>query len=77
MYIMLTTKLHETSWKVLFIFIQIYPVSEGYLRLRGEANIPSRFSGEGHFSREANVSNIYARADNDNPPGVAHNRNRY
>jgi hypothetical protein len=37
-------------------------------------------------SREANVSfrnsshkakNIYARADNNNPPGVAHNRNRY
>ena len=36
-------------------------------------------------SREANVSfrnsshkakNIYARADNNNPPGVAHNRNR-
>ena len=38
------------------------------------------------FSREANVSfrnsshkakNIYTRADNNNPPGVAHNRNRY
>jgi hypothetical protein len=38
------------------------------------------------FSREANVSfrnsshkakNIYARADNNNPPGVAHNRNKY
>ena len=37
-------------------------------------------------SREANVSfrnsshkakNIYARADNNNPQGVAHNRNRY
>jgi hypothetical protein len=37
-------------------------------------------------SREANVSfrnsshkakNIYARANNNNPPGVAHNRNRY
>ena len=37
-------------------------------------------------SREANVSfrnsshkakNIYARADKNNPPGVAHNRNRY
>ena len=37
-------------------------------------------------SREANVSfrnsshkakNIYARADNNNPAGVAHNRNRY
>jgi hypothetical protein len=37
-------------------------------------------------SREANVrfrnsshraKNIYARADNNNPPGVAHNRNRY
>jgi hypothetical protein len=36
--------------------------------------------------REANVSflnsshkakNIYARADNNNPPGVAHNRKRY
>jgi hypothetical protein len=38
-----------------------------------------------YYSREANVSfrnsshkakNIYARADNNNPPGVAHNRNR-
>jgi hypothetical protein len=38
------------------------------------------------ISREANVSfrnsshkakNIYARADNNNPPGVAHNRNRH
>ena len=38
------------------------------------------------ISREANVSfrnsshkakNIYARADNNNSPGVAHNRNRY
>jgi hypothetical protein len=23
------------------------------------------------------ANNIYARADNNNPPGVAHNRNRY
>jgi hypothetical protein len=39
-----------------------------------------------YISREANVSfrnsshkakNIYARADNNNPPGVAHNSNRY
>ena len=39
-----------------------------------------------HISREANVSfrnssckakNIYARADNNNPPGVAHNCNRF
>jgi hypothetical protein len=52
--------------------------------------LKSNISGERHksmvYSREANVSfrnsshkakNIYARADNNNPPGVAHNRNRY
>ena len=40
-------------------------------------NIPSREANVSLRNSSHKAKNIYARADNNNPPGVAHNRNRY
>jgi len=61
----------------------MYSISTFYIKII--IHFPAKNNLVGN-SREANVSfrtsshkakNIYARADNNNPPGVAHNRNTY